>query len=225
MTLYAAMVQADGRIRIQQLAKDGLSAIPGAVSPPFPPHPCEAPLLFRRHDTYYALFGHNCPCCPEGSELFVYTAPHPLGPWSGGQDVNRDSSTGQRVVNGQVNDFESLKHKLSFHSNAYVRTNERRAWFTEADDSELQYENSSILLCIDLRQSAFVVPVGGGGGKEPVYLWATDQWGSGSTRAGNWQYWAPLSFTEKRGSRSNSSSIEPLTFQRSWYLDLNATSP
>lgn len=141
------MVQADGRIRIQQLAKDGLSAIPGAVSPPFPPHPCEAPLLFRRHDTYYALFGHNCPCCPEGSELFVYTAPHPLGPWSGGQDVNRDSSTGQRVVNGQVNDFESLKHKLSFHSNAYVRTNERRAWFTEADDSELQYENSSILLC------------------------------------------------------------------------------
>jgi hypothetical protein len=147
VTLYVAVVQADGRIRIQQLAKDGLSAIPGAVSPPFPPHPCEAPLLFRRHDTYYALFGHNCPCCPEGSELFVYTAPHPLGPWSGGQDVNRDSSTGQRVVNGQVNDFESLKHKLSFHSNAYVRTNERRAWFTEADDSELQYENSSILLC------------------------------------------------------------------------------
>lgn len=147
VTLYVAVVQADGRIRIQQLDKDGLSAIPGAVSPPFPPHPCEAPLLFRRHDTYYALFGHNCPCCPEGSELFVYTAPHPLGPWSGGQDVNRDSSTGQRVVNGQVNDFESLKHKLSFHSNAYVRTNERRAWFTEADDSELQYENSSILLC------------------------------------------------------------------------------
>ena len=124
--MYVAVVQADGRIRIQQLAKDGLSAIPGAVSPPFPPHPCEAPLLFRRHDTYYALFGHNCPCCPEGSELFVYTAPHPLGPWSGGQDVNRDSSTGQRVVNGQVNDFESLKHTLSFHSNAHVRTNERR---------------------------------------------------------------------------------------------------
>jgi hypothetical protein len=108
----------------------------------------------------------------------------------------------------------------------YERTNEERGLPRQTiANCNTKTHQSFCVMCIDLRQSAFVVPVGGGGGKEPVYLWATDQWGSGSTRAGNWQYWAPLSFTEKRGSGSNSSGIEPLTFQRSWYLDLNATSP
>ena len=89
----------DNKMRVQRLSGDGRAAI-GKSSVPFPPRPVEAPLLFSRAGIYYALFGHNCPCCPKGSELFVYTAAHPLGPWTGGRDVNMDVK-GKRVVNGQ----------------------------------------------------------------------------------------------------------------------------
>ena len=166
--------QADGHIRIQQLAADGRSAVPGKVSEPFPPHPCEAPLMFRRGDVYYALFGHNCPCCSEGSELFVFTAPHPLGPWTGGTDVNVDSS-GKRVVKGQS------------------------AFVVAIGDEEPTQPKS--------RQ------LGGSQSEADVYMWATDEWGSGQTRAGNFQYWAPLSFA-KNGS------VEQLEYQQSWTLEL-----
>jgi hypothetical protein len=42
----------------------------------------EAPSIFKRGDTWYALFGHCCCFCEQGSGLFVHTAPTPLGPWT-----------------------------------------------------------------------------------------------------------------------------------------------
>jgi hypothetical protein len=104
--IYTAGLHAggDGRIRVQRLSLDGRRAISNATSLPFPPSPCEAPLMFRRKRQYYALFGHNCGCCRQGSEVFVFTASHPLGPWKGGRDINTvDSADGhqRRVVNGQ----------------------------------------------------------------------------------------------------------------------------
>ena len=44
---------------------------------------------FKRKGVYYAVFGHCCCFCMQGSGLFVYTASHPLGPWSRQQDVVR----------------------------------------------------------------------------------------------------------------------------------------
>ena len=43
----------------------------------------EAPAVFYRpqNGLFYALFGHCCCFCLQGSGLFVYTAPAPLGPW------------------------------------------------------------------------------------------------------------------------------------------------
>ena len=41
----------------------------------------EAPAIFRRKGTYYALFGECCCFCAFGSGIGVYTASHPLGPW------------------------------------------------------------------------------------------------------------------------------------------------
>jgi hypothetical protein len=49
----------------------------------------EAPVLFKRNGVYYALFGPMCCFCYQGSGIRVYTAPHPLGPYTyqGGDDI------------------------------------------------------------------------------------------------------------------------------------------
>jgi hypothetical protein len=50
---------------------------------------CEAPLLFRRNDIYYALSGPLCAFCPQGSEVEVFTAASPLGPFKAISNINR----------------------------------------------------------------------------------------------------------------------------------------
>jgi len=42
----------------------------------------EAPSIFSRNGVWYALFGHCCCFCYQGSGLFVHTAPTPMGPWT-----------------------------------------------------------------------------------------------------------------------------------------------
>ena len=60
---------------------------PPGPSPPkfnltaFPVDFVEAPALFERKGVYYAIFGHCCCFCYQGSGMFVFTALHPLGPW------------------------------------------------------------------------------------------------------------------------------------------------
>lgn len=38
--------------------------------------------MIERKGVYYALFGHCCCFCYQGSGMFVFSAPHPLGPWT-----------------------------------------------------------------------------------------------------------------------------------------------
>jgi len=56
----------------------------------------EAPALFYRKesDTYYAVFGHCCCYCYQGSGAIVHTAPTPLGPWTSLGDVACVPTTG-----------------------------------------------------------------------------------------------------------------------------------
>jgi hypothetical protein len=42
----------------------------------------EAPALFKRGSIYYATFGSCCCYCESGSEVHVYTAASPLGPYT-----------------------------------------------------------------------------------------------------------------------------------------------
>lgn len=69
---------------------------------------CEAPLLFSRKAAngdylYYALFGHYCFCCQEGSELVVWIASDPLGSYTMQGDINLKGkgTNAERVVAGQ----------------------------------------------------------------------------------------------------------------------------
>lgn len=66
---------------VEALAPDLLSST-GAVSALFPPYFVEAPILFRRGATYFALFGWCCCFCRQGSGAMVWTAPTALGPWA-----------------------------------------------------------------------------------------------------------------------------------------------
>ena len=86
---------------VQRLTHDGRHGERGASSDRFGPAPAEAPVLFKRGGSYYAAFGRNCFCCDYGAEIFMFRAPHPLGPWTGGRDVNIGSN-GQRSVRGQT---------------------------------------------------------------------------------------------------------------------------
>jgi len=46
------------------------------------PSAAEAPVMFKRNDLYYVLFGTSCCACKEGSNVWVYTASSPLGPYT-----------------------------------------------------------------------------------------------------------------------------------------------
>lgn len=52
---------------------------------------CEAPSLFKRGDTYYALFDSCCCFGPAGTGARVYTASSPLGTYTYRNNINRDA--------------------------------------------------------------------------------------------------------------------------------------
>jgi hypothetical protein len=66
---------------IEELTNDFLSST-GRVSAPFPTYFVEAPVIFRRGATYFALFSWCCCFCKQGSGAMVHTASTALGPWS-----------------------------------------------------------------------------------------------------------------------------------------------
>jgi beta-xylosidase len=50
----------------------------------------EAPALFKRGSTYYVLAGSDCCACRGGSNVEVFTATSPLGPYTAQGDVGSD---------------------------------------------------------------------------------------------------------------------------------------
>jgi hypothetical protein len=66
---------------VEELTPDYLAST-GRTSGIFGPYFVEAPIMFKRGKVYYAIFGHCCCFCAQGSGGYVYTAPAPLGPWA-----------------------------------------------------------------------------------------------------------------------------------------------
>jgi len=54
----------------------------------------EGPSLFERAGVYYLTAGVGCCACRGGSNVVVYTAPAPLGPWTLAGDVGSNSTAG-----------------------------------------------------------------------------------------------------------------------------------
>lgn len=60
----------------------------------------EAPAMFRRGSTYYALTSAPCCYCGAGGKVYVHTAPTPLGPYTR-QNQPIDFGTGNTTTQGQ----------------------------------------------------------------------------------------------------------------------------
>ena len=61
-----------------------------AVDVPLPS--VEGPAMFARGGVYYLLAGVGCCACRGGSNVVVFTAPSPMGPWVGRGDVGSNHS-------------------------------------------------------------------------------------------------------------------------------------
>ena len=77
---------------------------------------CEAPVLFRRNNTYYALCGPVCPDCPYGSEVQVFTATSPLGPYTTKPQYNINRPLDSQVTflekNGSISRTETNNYSV-----------------------------------------------------------------------------------------------------------------
>ena len=54
----------------------------------------EGPAMFKRKGVYYLLVGEGCCACRGGSNIIVYTALHPLGPYTMQGDVGSNTTDG-----------------------------------------------------------------------------------------------------------------------------------
>jgi hypothetical protein len=71
------------QMSVERLAGDYLSSLGAtANSGFFGESYVEAPTMFKRGSTYYALFGYCCCYCQQGSAVFAYQSNDPLGPWT-----------------------------------------------------------------------------------------------------------------------------------------------
>lgn len=97
--------------------------IPG--TPPFPPALVEAPALFIRGGWYYATFGHGCCYCLAGSNVFVYVAKHPLGPYTALGDIGLFSNGSCCVTRAQQNYIAAVNGFGSSEAVQFVWTGTR----------------------------------------------------------------------------------------------------
>jgi Glycosyl hydrolases family 43 len=75
---------------------------------------CEAGSMFKRNGLYYLLTDYTCCFCTQGSGAQVFTAPHPLGPYTWRQNINRyPGEAAPLLQDGFSNDnlFETLEPK------------------------------------------------------------------------------------------------------------------
>jgi hypothetical protein len=77
----AHAIFSSGGVHIGRLTADYRDWAPGTPIFSFDEPFSEAPAVLFRNHTFYALYGHCCCFCLQGSGLFVYTAATPLGPW------------------------------------------------------------------------------------------------------------------------------------------------
>lgn len=86
----------------------GASATSGQISP----ISNEAPLLFERKGYYYLMYGHTCCFCHQGSGAEVWTARHPLGPWTNMHlDINPNHLFTGREIKAQCNYVIKIDHE------------------------------------------------------------------------------------------------------------------
>jgi hypothetical protein len=161
----------------------------------------EAPELFVRNGVYYAVFGHCCCYCYQGSGAIVHTAPHPLGPWTTLGDVACVPTTSQPLLRASqsLSSTTELLHAIGFSAQP-------------TPGQGCQYVNASTTSSLRSQQSA-IFEVDTPNGKE--WIWAGDRWQQSpdGTKAHDPQLWVPIVFNED-------DSIAPLRWLDNFTMDI-----
>ena len=181
----------------------------------------EAPAMFKRKNTYYALFGNCCCFCGHGSGIGVYTAPHPLGPWmyhnnvgclanttltdGCGCGMNHALGAGSAALTGLAS---SAGSKAGFLGERYDAAGKLASTSRTSSSSS---ENSSSTVTgkeaagscsfygksLTTAQQNFVIRIPQADGSTQL-VWTGDRWQSAAdgVKAHDLQYWSVLRFTE-----------------------------
>ena len=104
------------RISVEKLSPDWLGSTQMS-SGYFGASGVEAPVMFKRADTYYALFDHTCCFGRGGSGVVVHTASTPLGPWKTWSQIGADTN-GSSIPKAQQRSILEYRRLASPHNSA-----------------------------------------------------------------------------------------------------------
>ena len=142
----------------------------------------EAPVLFRRNNLYYALSGPRCAFCPWGSEVQVFTATSPLGPFSTKPQWNINRRPQYDVPTLFTQETNGIKVPAP------------EGTFT-LHPKNSTFINTNNLPIIPAQQTWVArIPMSG----EPLFIWMADRWESSpdGIKGHDFQFWsAPLKFS------------------------------
>ena len=155
----------------------------------FPEYFVEAPTLFLRGNVYYAVFTLCCCFCMQGSGAIVYTAPHPLGPWTAqGADIACVPDGNSTAGAGASAGAGAGAGATDAHLAAALGLG---GIPTPSQGCEHRDPNTTSAV---LSQQSFIAEVETPAG--PAFLWAGDRWQQSfdGTKGHDPQFWAPLAF-------------------------------
>ena len=172
----------------------------------------EAPALFYRGGLYYAVFGHCCCYCMQGSGAIVHTAPHPLGPWTSLGDVACVALGGSVVAAAAaITPLAAASRREAFLSAVLGPSGSLDAKPTPGQGC--QYVNASTTSALRAQQSdIFAVDLANG---TTAWIWAGDRWQQApdGLKAHDPQTWVPLEFLDD-------GSVAPLRFLDNFSLPI-----
>ena len=199
--IYTSLTEGS-TIRIERLTPDYLASA-GDVSGILAVG-AESPVLFRRHDVYYALCGPRCNACPEGTEVQVLTAASPLGPY----EAKSDGDINRLPADNPLSNVKTEKWAISVCSSNVTDAPAGPDGKIPGIPMIIHYHNAPLIAA----QETWVARIPNEG--EPLYVWMGDGWDSAPDRirGHNLQYWSPpLKF-------GTNGDILPLELAGTWQL-------
>lgn len=188
---------------IERLTKDYLngtgenSTVEGGVfeGNTFPEYFVEAPAFFKRGDTFYAMFGHCCCFCYQGSGVMVYTAKSPKGPW---KPQCSDVQSGGPCL-ASSGDLACVPDGVAELNSTF------RVAGTPTPGQGCNYNSKTEHSSLRAQQN-FVITVNAGG--EEQFIWTGDRWQQSpdGLKGHEGQTWAIIEFDAE-------GNVQPLRWQ------------
>ena len=144
----------------------------------FPDYFVEAPAFFRRAGLYYLLYGHCCCFCLQGSGVIVYTAQHPMGPWT-------------RQPGGDLACVPAPAEELApFPLPGAVPTPGQGCLYGGSSDISVTRAQQNFVIEVPLGTTTRTDD------EESTFLWTGDLWQQApdGVKGHEGQYWYPLEF-------------------------------